>query len=222
MRNLTPMRLPFLIVCAAFLCGCASHREPRPNLTLLKWDMIAWHDSGAYARSMAKAAEPARRALERHLRRETPQNFAIVFDIDETLLSNWGYLRQGDFALLPETFHRWIQRERAEALAPLREIYDRARAYRIPVFLISGRDDAWRAETTRNLHAAGYWGWSGLFLKPSHYAGSSIAPFKSGVRKMLVEQGYDIILNIGDQDSDLDGGYARKRVKLPNPFYYIR
>ncbi len=29
------------------------------------------------------------------------------------------------------------------------------------------------------------------------------------------------LLNVGDQDSDLEGGYARNRVKLPNPFYFI-
>ncbi|MGB6550988.1 MAG: HAD family acid phosphatase [Xanthobacteraceae bacterium] len=31
-----------------------------------------------------------------------------------------------------------------------------------------------------------------------------------------------MIANVGDQESDLSGGYAEKTFKLPNPFYYIR
>ena len=144
-----------------------------------------------------------------------------IFDIDETLLSNWPYLNAGQFAISADTFAAWTNREHGIALAPLRDLFARAHAYQIPIFLISGRDESLRAATQRDLEEAGYWGWSGLFLKPPGYRDSSIVPFKSGVRKMLTERGYQIILNVGDQDSDLEGGYARNRFKLPNPFYYI-
>ena len=33
--------------------------------------------------------------------------------------------------------------------------------------------------------------------------------------------GYRIVVNMGDQPSDLAGGYAEKAVLLPNPFYRI-
>lgn len=204
------------------LAGCASSdREPRPNLSLLKGECVAWHDSGAYDAAFARAAEPARRILEHYLGGVTPQNFAIVFDIDETLLSNWPYLSATQFALAPDTFAAWTQREHGIPLAPTQAIYAKAHAYQIPIFLVSGRDESWRAATIRDLEEAGYWGWSGLYLKPAGYHDASIVPFKSGVRKMLTEQGYDIILNVGDQEGDLDGGYARHRCKLPNPFYFI-
>lgn len=216
------MRRLLVVIFASLLAGCASSsHEPGPNLTLLKWKLTGWHDSGGYERSMAGAAEPARKTLEHYLRGVTPQNFAIVFDIDETLLSNWPYLCSGQFALDPATFAVWTKRERGIALAPLAGIYAKAHAYQIPIFLISGRDESLRDATCRDLQEAGYWGWSGLFLKPSAYHDTSIIPFKSGVRKMLVEKGYDVILNVGDQDSDLAGGYAQHRIKLPNPFYYI-
>ena len=50
----------------------------------------------------------------------------------------------------------------------------------------------------------------------------SVVPYKSGERRKLVRAGYDIIVNIGDQASDLRGGFADHRVKLPNPMYLIR
>jgi predicted secreted acid phosphatase len=213
-------RLPAFLLALA-LVGCATSHEPRPNLTLLEWRCIAWHDSGDYDRAFARAARPAMRVLDHYLRGETPRNYAIVFDIDETLLSNWAYLRATGFDLQPATFAKFIATEHAVALAPTREIFAKAHAYRIPIFLVTGRSESMRAATRRDLEQAGYWGWSGLFMKPDTYRDGSVVPFKSGVRKMLTEQGYDIILNLGDQKSDLAGGYARRRVKLPNPFYYI-
>ena len=32
---------------------------------------------------------------------------------------------------------------------------------------------------------------------------------------------YDVVANLGDQYSDLIGGYADRAVKLPNPTYYL-
>ena len=37
----------------------------------------------------------------------------------------------------------------------------------------------------------------------------------------LVEQGYTILLTIGDQESDLAGGFAERGFKLPNPVYFL-
>ena len=36
-----------------------------------------------------------------------------------------------------------------------------------------------------------------------------------------MKRGYDILVNVGDQRSDLTGGYARRGFKLPNPMYLI-
>jgi HAD superfamily, subfamily IIIB (Acid phosphatase) len=46
-------------------------------------------------------------------------------------------------------------------------------------------------------------------------------PFKSGERARIEANGYSVIANIGDQDSDLAGGHALHTCKLPNPAYYI-
>lgn len=215
-----PIRL-LLSIAALALNGCAGGGEPSPNLTLLKWRMIEWHDSGRYAQAFENAARPARNTLESYLRRKTPQNFAVVFDIDETLLTNWPYLYRSRFGIEERTFATWAVDSRDRALHATQEIFNRAHAYRIPIFLVTGRDESLRAATIRNLEEAGYWGWTGLFMKPATEVDPSIIPFKSGVRKVLTDRGYDLILNIGDQESDLAGGYARHRFKLPNPFYYI-
>ena len=38
---------------------------------------------------------------------------------------------------------------------------------------------------------------------------------------MIEKHGYDIVANVGDQQSDLDGGHADGDFKLPDPFYFI-
>jgi predicted secreted acid phosphatase len=214
------MRAALLALAIISLAGCAG--EPKPNLTHAKWKMVDWHDSGAYMRDFQNAATRADRILDGYLRKELPQNFAIVFDIDETLLSNWQYLRENDFGVTLPSFVQWAETSHDTALDPMGKVFAKARAYRIPIFLISGRPESLRAATVKNLNAVGYWGWNELYLKPPSDTAISIIPFKSGVRKKLVDHGYNIILNVGDQHSDLEGGYASHIVKLPNPFYYLQ
>ena len=61
--------------------------------------------------------------------------------------------------------------------------------------------------------------------KPSYItcvAKCTTVEYKAGTRKHIEQDlGYDIALNVGDQWSDLQGGYADDILKLPNPTYYL-
>ncbi|KAL0347596.1 UNVERIFIED_CONTAM: Acid phosphatase 1 [Sesamum calycinum] len=59
-------------------------------------------------------------------------------------------------------------------------------------------------------------------LRSGAYKGVSAITYKSEIRKQLVEEGYRIWGNVGDQWSDVQGEYAGNRTfKLPNPMYFI-
>ena len=88
----------------------------------------------------------------------------------------------------------------------------------IAVFFINGRPDISASVTEQNLNAAGYTERAGVSFKPTE--GETI-PYKSGERAKIEQEGYRIIANVGDQESDLAGGYADRSFKLPNPFYFI-
>jgi predicted secreted acid phosphatase len=45
--------------------------------------------------------------------------------------------------------------------------------------------------------------------------------YKSGTRAYIESQGYDIVADFGDQFSDLEGGFANRTFKMPNPNYYL-
>ena len=61
------------------------------------------------------------------------------------------------------------------------------------------------------------------FCGPAIAAGQSCATiqYKSGVRAHIESLGYDIVGNFGDQFSDLEGGFADKTFKMPNPNYFL-
>jgi predicted secreted acid phosphatase len=73
--------------------------------------------------------------------------------------------------------------------------------------------------TVKNLKSTGFTQWEDLLLKPLDKDNQSNKEFKTHARRHIALQGFDIILNIGDQEEDLVGGYAQAKVKLPNPFY---
>jgi len=86
---------------------------------------------------------------------------------------------------------------------------------------ITGRPEDQRAATERNLRQAGYDGFERLSMVPPGAKFASAADFKTGIRAGIATQGYTIIANIGDQPSDLLGGYAERIFLLPNPFYRV-
>ena len=131
--------------------GCAG-REPKPNLGLYKEQLIAWQDSGAYAACFARAAAQGLRIVQREVRAARPgERLAIVLDIDETALSNWGYLSRGGFDVQADTFRQWVERHNDPAWLPTLAVYREARSAGVAVFLISGRREALREATVLSL-----------------------------------------------------------------------
>jgi HAD superfamily, subfamily IIIB (Acid phosphatase) len=105
---------------------------------------------------------------------------------------------------------------------PTLRVFERARALEVTVFFITGRPEDQREATERNLVAAGYGGYEKLYTVPNGARFSSATDFKAPIRAEIERAGYTIIANMGDQPSDLFGGYAEKMFLLPNPFYRVK
>ena len=115
-----------------------------------------------------------------------------------------------------------MSKKRALAIEGTLRLYNEAVKHGVSVFFITGRPQSQEAATAENLKAAGYHDWAGLALRGPHPLTQKVAEYKSGERAKIVAAGYRIILNMGDQMSDLNGNpQAEFSVKLPNPFYYI-
>ena len=199
-----------------------------PSLVETKREVSAYVDSGRYEADVAAVVDQARAFLESRVPRGG--KLAIVLDIDETALSNlpsfrandWGFVIPGpcDLPRGPCGLIAWIAMARAEPIKPVLTLARLARERGVAVFFLTGRPERRRAATERNLQAAGY-EWTGVLLKPDALNTQSAVEFKAPERKKLVDQGYTIIVNMGDQMSDLEGGFAERTYKLPNPFYLV-
>jgi acid phosphatase len=209
-------------------CASGSHSNAVPSLFDTQQRIAAYIDSGRYAADCVAVAARARAYLDRRTR-QVPKP-AAVFDIDETSLSNWpayrvnGWTRftagECDLEKGPCGLRSWQAMASSKAIPATLDLVRHARSLGVAVFFISGRPPSLREATERNLRAEGY-DWDGVVLLPEGVTFKSAAAFKAPERRRLAEQGYTILISIGDQESDLAGGFAERTFKLPNPVYFL-
>lgn len=228
------------------LAGCTAVRAPHattsrathataaapsvPALYETQRAITDYIDSGRYQADFARVAAAAIAWMEE--RAPQVSRPAIVLDIDETSLSNWQAYRANDWARIlhgpcdlehgPCGIRQWQGMGRSVALPATRDLVARARALGVAVFFVTGRPPELREATERNLREQGFT-WDGVMLLPKrdgHHFPSAV-DFKAPERRRIAERGYTILLSMGDQQSDLDGGYAERTFKLPNPVYHL-
>ncbi|KAM3196453.1 hypothetical protein ACQJBY_040084 [Aegilops geniculata] len=147
-----------------------------------------------------------------------------VFDVDETTLSNLPYYATHGFGATPynwTSFQEYARQASAPALPETKRLYNKLLSVGIKPVILTGRREAQRTATVTNLRRQGFSGSMAVLLKPAEFKGSAVT-FKSGERQKLVDAGYVIVGNIGDQWSDILGTPEGARTfKLPDPMYYI-
>jgi HAD superfamily, subfamily IIIB (Acid phosphatase) len=196
-----------------------------PNLDFVKKKLIAYHDcdgsAGCYEHDLEAVGSRALDFLKQYRSAHSQdKNLAVVMDIDETALTNWGNMKRMDFAYDHDETLLWESQAKAPAVKPVLGLFDYARDHHIATVFLTGRGHAERDVTVKDLTAAGYKDWTKLIVR-NQFSPPLADDYKAAERKMLEQDGYTIVVNIGDQCSDLAGGHALKTFKLPNPFYYI-
>ncbi len=222
---------PFL---RAFFAGYPKAHEARLNEATRS--LPDWADK-ARAQERADAASAGHKA----------RPLAIVCDIDEVILSN---IHMNSFsapagAQGPDAidFHAadafgWPRGARLNPLLPgAFDLLACARKLGLAIFFVTGRLEPIREETVENFVQVGLAGNSDEkilrtadLLSPNGplimctealypKLGESIRTFKEG-RRQLIEKNHRIVLNLGDQVSDL-GLYGDIQVLVPHPFYFI-
>ena len=170
-------------------------------------------------------------------------NKAVVFDADDTTL--WTYdMEDGamHFNFDPTLQATWVHDGKFPATPGMVDFVDAVAAKGYHIYGITGRPAAQEDDTLANLKNVGYTQFDSadFFTKfdstspqpgyldcntgvdPDDATKCSTVEYKSGTRKHIAQDlGEDIVLNIGDQWSDLQGGYADEALKLPNPTYYL-
>lgn len=214
-------------------------KEPVANLGLLKMKVAAYMDcaggSGCYWSDLDAQYRRAEDRLDAEVKAaKKGEKLAMVMDIDETTLSSYCQMKRDDFGYIPELDDAWTMSADASLAIPgAKRLFDKAKSLGVAVFFITGRPgvpdysaavqapDQTEA-TAKNLRAAGFDGWKGLALRNGGENLMTTEAYKSGERERIVDQGYRIVMSVGDQWSDLLGDpQAQVSVKLPNPMYFL-
>lgn len=210
------------MVVIELLASSAYAKQPQ-NLTFAKRDVISYYESGEFQKDVNIVVQDAEQYMQKRVVENSllaqPKKLAMVLDIDDTTLSNFVGNKKRDFSGLHELFEQSFRDADAPAIEPMLRLYNEAIKSGVSVFFITWREEEFRSYTILNLQKSGFYGWSSLYMPNPEDKKLSAQVYKTGVREMLSKQGYDIILNLGDQDSDLNGGYAEHTDKIPNPLY---
>jgi predicted secreted acid phosphatase len=206
-----------LIAPMAMACPCSEIPKPDPNKPELVRDAgIKYTYTAEYRKQFADAIADARKAVVEHMNEARP---AVVADIDETILDN-----REEFETHPDfkwaEFERWMQKADAPTLKPTADFLGWARKQGFAVFLITGRPEHDRAATIQNLVRRGI-AYDALYMRPGDDMKDVAEEVKTAWRKKIEDMGFKVVVNIGDQFSDLYGGYSIDCEKLPNKMYYI-
>jgi predicted secreted acid phosphatase len=177
-------------------------------------------DSGAYAKSVSAAWAKATKVLKAELAGKKGKKIrkpAVVLDIDETAMSNMGCLEAAGFEL--SGLATCVVNGESKAFPGARAFVKLAQKLRATVFYITGAPEAVCPARVRNLADQGFTGKLDVTCRPAGDTADTLVPYKSGARAAIEKRGYTIVLNVGDQRSDLAGGHSRKVVLVPNPVY---
>ena len=214
-----PFRLALPLAALAFVAlaapaGAATTRTSTPGA-----EISAYYNSGRWSGDIAAVVKRASTRLRRDLAARKPRSSSfLALAFAETSLFNAPCLEPVDWDL---SGLGTCAVQGGGVATPTVRLYNLARRKHVTVAFITGRPDAIASVTKQNLRDQGFDRGFRLVLKPASYTQDSVVPYKSGARATFQRQGYTILENLGDQQSDLAGGHARHRYKLPNPVYVI-
>ena len=172
-----------------------------------------------------------------------------MLDVDDTTLATWNYEVSSNWAYNPTTNAQYVTGQLFPAVPGMVDLATRRPMQGYAIFFLTGRPATQEAATLGDLTSdgvgvdAGYpaptdaEGRRGRALHEARGRGLPELPdravsgdpngscttvhYKSATRQHIESLGYDIVANFGDQFSDLEGGYADKTFKLPNPNYFL-
>ena len=147
----------------------------------------------------------------------------LVSDIDDTLISWYAHYASPaiDFQYVPTAESIAKAGCTPPAIHQTVALLHYAQSRGVTIALMSGRTTAERTATIRCLDLIDVTGYRYLILRTPSEAHIPALDYKSNRRRLLERAGWRIMLSIGDQPSDLLGGYTDSGFLLPNPMYLI-
>lgn len=190
------------------------------NIQTLKDQITTYYKSGRQEADVATVEAHLRAYVASRLKQGVKKP-AVMLDVDDTLLSSFGYEQTKDYGYDVKSWDIYEQGFKFPPIAASLQLVKWLVSQNVAVFYVTGRRIPEIPVTAAELKAAGYPAGTGLYLRPVNDHAKSVIPFKAGARQKIEEQGYTILAAIGDQWSDSRGGFTEREYKLPNPMYFL-
>lgn len=200
------------------LTSCCTYQDII-NLRAAKDIVQDYYESGKYDKELEEIYAEAKSKIDNIFIR---QNSAAIFDVDDTALSNYEISKRLDFGYDYQIVQDWVMSSKLPSIKQTLEFYNYLKSKGIKLIFLTGRQSEEYDATYQNLIKTGYTGFDTLIVRNEHARKINASEFKTSVRKELKTKGYDIILCVGDQWSDLEGEYTGIKVKIPNYLYQIK
>jgi predicted secreted acid phosphatase len=183
---------------------------------------IDFSKTSEYKKETDKAIDDAYAACKQYLKDKEKGSAkgrpAVVSDLDETLIDNRPHFEKTPKFSWPG-FEAWIKQADAPLLPKTAEFIQWARKNGFAIFFVTGRHEGLRADTIANLVKRQV-AYDGLLMRKQGDGGGAES-VKVPLREQIEKMGFTIVVNIGDQWSDLKGGHAVDCEKLPNKIYLV-
>lgn len=197
-------------------------QEPR-NIDIAKHEAIQYYNSGSYFNDIYKKALEAEQLI---LSTSTnPVNECVIFDLDETLISEYDFMLSNNFAWTDEIIDKSCSIINFPRIEEIHDLFGFCASRLYYVVILTSRRWKYFGSTYNLIVNAGYSNYKELILRPDNDTGT-IQDFKKRQRQSIESRGYKILCNIGDQESDLKDDpkaieLPKIAIKIPNPFYLI-
>lgn len=172
---------------------------------------------------MGYAADAVTQIQQQYNQLGKPKNAIVVFDIDDTLLSNQPFI-EADGAYILKRIIGFQRLAQLPLIDEQKAIYDWCVAHDVGVVMITFRCDTEYSTTVINLKEQGIDRWQKLVLFPSpcDYTATTAKAYKEKVRQKLVKDGFYVLATVGDQYSDIEGKENGIPIKAKDPGYLTK
>lgn len=190
------------------------------NLSTAKKAVRNYYESGAFDTDVQEAVDKGIALFKARVAHPSLKE-VIIFDIDETALSNYKDIESIDFGYIPTLWHEWMLRGDAPAIKAVKQLYDFLVSQGYLIIFITGRKQNEFAATRKNLINQGFTTFEKLIVRSEPERTLSSYDYKTKARKKLAESGYTIVGSVGDQGCDISGDNVGIGVVIPNALYKI-
>ncbi len=211
------MKYNFLFFLLLFT-ACSSGSYELLNLDTAKKLVAEYYEKGKYDKECAEVFLKGKEEIEKL---QLTGKSLVVFDVDETALSNYNHTKQMGFGYNQKNWMEWLNQADATAIKETIAFYNWLLSKNIKIAFLTGRSKQSYESTKKNLINVGYTSFDTLIVRDTDNHTAVAAEFKPQKREELVKAGYQIIACVGDQWSDLVGGNTGIKIKLPNYLYLI-